>query len=123
MVERDSNMILLNPVTDRRETTLLPLIQRHVAKRSTIYSDGWSAYCNLNGAGYRHFTVLQKYTFLKEYKNTQTGAVEIVHTQRTHGSTQKTISGKIFYNYSLSPFITQILFKNYSISIIYYSCI
>jgi len=31
LVERDSNTILLYPVTDRKETTLLPLIQRHVA--------------------------------------------------------------------------------------------
>ena len=31
LVERDSNTILLYPVSDRKETTLLPLIQRHVA--------------------------------------------------------------------------------------------
>jgi len=36
LVERDSNTILLYPVTDRKETTLLPLIQRRVAEGSTM---------------------------------------------------------------------------------------
>ena len=56
MVERDTNTVLLFPVTDKRDKTLIPIIQRHVVPGSTIYSNGWSAYCSLNDFGYDHFT-------------------------------------------------------------------
>ena len=48
MVERETNTLLIYPVSDRSEDTLLPIIQRHVEPGFTIYSDGWSAYCGLN---------------------------------------------------------------------------
>lgn len=51
MVERDSNTLLIYPVSDRSEDTLIPIIKRHVEAGSTIYSDGWSAYCGLNELG------------------------------------------------------------------------
>lgn len=71
MVERDTNTRLIYPVSDRTEETLLPIIERHVEKDATIYSDGWSAYCKLNEAGYEHFTVIHKYSFKKTYVNTK----------------------------------------------------
>jgi len=86
MVERDSNSIILYPVTDRSEKTLLPLIKRHVAEGSTIYSDGWSAYCSLNEHGYEHFSVIHKHAFCKEYKNIDTGEIVKVHTNRIEGA-------------------------------------
>ena len=42
---------LIYPVKDRSEATLIPLIQRHGQPGSSIYSDGWSAYCDLNNKG------------------------------------------------------------------------
>jgi len=86
MVERSSNTIIMYPVNDRSRSTLLPIIKRHVAPGSTIYSDGWSAYCDLNNEGYRHFTVVHKYTFKSFYKNVETGAVVEVHTNRIEGA-------------------------------------
>lgn len=86
MVERDTNTLVMYPVSDRSEDTLLPIIERHVEKGSTIYSDGWSAYCHLNDAGYDHFTVLHKYSFKKTYVNTRTQEIEVVHTNRIEGA-------------------------------------
>ena len=41
MVERETNTpLLIYPVSDRSEDTLLPIIQRHLEPGSTIYSDG-----------------------------------------------------------------------------------
>lgn len=40
---RESNTLILYPVGDRTEDTLLPIIQRLVEVGSTIYSDGWSS--------------------------------------------------------------------------------
>ncbi|MCG7867879.1 MAG: IS1595 family transposase [Candidatus Thiodiazotropha taylori] len=86
LVERSSNTIILYPVNDRTEATLVPLIQRHVAEGSTIYSDGWSAYCDLNNLGYKHFTVLHKYAFKKIYVDVDTKEEVVVHTNRIEGA-------------------------------------
>ncbi|XP_060586599.1 uncharacterized protein LOC132742260 [Ruditapes philippinarum] len=86
MVERESNSIILYPVRDRSQKTLLPLIERHVEKGSTIYSDGWSAYCPLNELGYNHFSVIHKFTFKSSYRNLDTGEVIQVHTNRIEGA-------------------------------------
>lgn len=86
MVERESNTLILYPVGDRTEETLIPIIQRHVEVGSTIYSDGWSSYCSLNDIGYEHFTVTHKYTFKKTYINTKTRQEVEVHTNRIEGA-------------------------------------
>lgn len=82
---RYSNRLLLYPVSNRTEATLLPIIQRHVEKGS-IYSDGWFAYCPLNDPGYRHFTVLHEYAFKIAYVNKETNEKVQVHTNRIEGA-------------------------------------
>lgn len=86
LVDRGTNTVILYPVSDRSKETLLPIIQRHVEPGSTIYSDGWSAYCSLNELGYKHFTVLHKHSFKKTYKNVETGELVDVHTNRIEGA-------------------------------------
>ena len=86
MVERATNRLIMYPVSDRTEKTLVQIIQRHVKRGSTIYSDGWSAYCNLNEYGYKHFTVIHKYAFKKIYMNTETNQEVAVHTNRIEGA-------------------------------------
>ena len=86
MVERQSNTVILYPVGDRTKDTLIPLIKRHVAPGSTIYSDGWSAYCDLNSIGYQHFTVLHKYSFKKVYINQATDERVVCHTNEIEGA-------------------------------------
>jgi IS1 family transposase len=51
MVKRDTNTIILHPVNNRFQDTLVTLIMRHVEPGATIYSDGWSTYCDLKDLG------------------------------------------------------------------------
>ena len=60
------------PDNKRDSETLLPLIQKHIAVGTTIYSDCWKAYGSLEELGYKHFTVNHS----EHYKNPETG----VHT-------------------------------------------
>ena len=41
----------------RNESTLMSYIQKHVRPGTTIYSDCWKAYDNLEEYGYKHYTV------------------------------------------------------------------
>jgi len=68
IIERTSGRYLLFPVEKRTAEVLIPLITRHVAKGSRIYSDGWAAYNSLNQLGYEHFTVVHKDAFKKIYR-------------------------------------------------------
>ena len=68
MVERLSNKLLLFPVTDRTQDTLIPIIKKFVKVGSKIFSDGWSSYCDLNEFGFQHFTVIHKQSFIKKYR-------------------------------------------------------
>ena len=86
MVERESNKIMLYPVKDREEDTLIPIIKRHCEEGSTIYSDGWPAYQNLNNHGYTHFSVVHKEGFTATYKNDETGEEVTVNTNRIEGA-------------------------------------
>jgi transposase-like protein len=86
MVERDSNTVILYPVNDRSQNTLVPLTMRHVEHGATIYSDGWSAYCDLNDLEYRHFSVIHKCTFKTKYRNVETGDIVTVHTNQIEGA-------------------------------------
>ena len=53
---------------------------------STIYSDGWSAYCDLNSLGFKHFTVIHKYSFKKVYVKQGTDEKVVVHTNQLEGA-------------------------------------
>lgn len=86
MVERETNTILIYPVSDRLEDTLITIIERHVEAGSTIYSDGWSAYCSLNELGYHHFTVPHKYSLKKVYIYEDTREEVEIHTYRIEGA-------------------------------------
>ena len=86
MVERATNTMIMYPVNDRLRSNLLPIIQRHEVPGSTMNSDGWSAFCDLNSEGYRHFTVLHKYTFRPFYSNVATGDIVEVHTNMIEGA-------------------------------------
>jgi len=53
MVERGGS-VMTKVVPNVRTKTLVPIIQKHVAKGSTISSDEYLAYRNLRKAGYKH---------------------------------------------------------------------
>lgn len=46
-------------VNDRQAETLVPIIQKYVKPGTTIFSDQWPAYHQLQNLGYQHFTVNQ----------------------------------------------------------------
>ena len=75
IMERRSNKVLLWPVDDRSQETLVPLIKRYVEPGTRIYSDGWEAYRNLNAEGFEHFSVIHKYNYMVEYQNEETGEI------------------------------------------------
>ena len=64
----------------------MPLIQHHIVPGSTIYSDEWSAYCDLNSLGYKHFTVLHKYSFKKVYVDETTNETVFCHNNTIEGA-------------------------------------
>lgn len=53
MVERKGN-VMTKVIPNAKTKTLIPIIERNVAKGSTISSDEWRAYKNLRKAGYNH---------------------------------------------------------------------
>ncbi len=64
-------------VPRRDAVTLIPIIQANVVPGSTIYSDEWAAYRQLNALGFRHETVNRTQQFVNHLP---TG--EAVHTQK-----------------------------------------
>lgn len=86
MVEREPYTLLIYPVPDKLEDTVVPIIERHVEAWSTIYNGGWSAYCGLNELGYNHSTVLHKHSFKKVYINQETREEVEIHTNRIEGA-------------------------------------
>ena len=77
-------------VKDRKETTLLPLIRKHINPGSIIISDMWKAYEkieDLHGCLFRHMTVNHS----KEFKNKDTGAC----TNTIEGAWRSRLKSKI----------------------------
>ena len=81
-------------VKNRKASTLLPLIQKHVAPGSIIYSDRWKAYAPIQRVlGYRHFTVNHN----KHFKDPSTG----VHTNGIESDWQTIKRGIHFPEFGL----------------------
>lgn len=65
-------------VEKRDRGTLLPIIERHVAKGSTIVSDEWKAYSTLNKTGYKHYTVNHSKNFVDPSSKKHTQLIECI---------------------------------------------
>ena len=83
MVNRTNGRVMLWPVNDRKEETLVPLIKKFVAPGTAIYSDGWASYCNLSEHGYDHWVVNHKEYFKVVIKRGD--ETREVHTNRIEG--------------------------------------
>jgi IS1 family transposase len=57
MVQRSINQIVMFPVDNRDVSTLMPLIEKHVASASRIFADSWAAYLHLSELECEYFTV------------------------------------------------------------------
>lgn len=56
MIEREGK-VRLEIVKNRKRETLLPIIHRTVEEKTTIYSDEFKIYRNLNNDGYKHESI------------------------------------------------------------------
>ena len=63
MVQRSINQIVMFPVDNRDVSTLMPLIEKHVAPASRIFADSWAAYLHLSELEYENFSVAHLSTF------------------------------------------------------------
>jgi len=52
------------PNNKRDAETLLDIIERHVDKQSTVITDCWHAYNELDREGWQHLTVNHEYNFV-----------------------------------------------------------
>ena len=65
-IESDSRKSFLIPVDKRDEQTLLPIIKKWIKLGTTIISDCWKAYTNLEKYGYTHKTLNHSEEFVNK---------------------------------------------------------
>lgn len=75
--EGEIGRIIIIPVPDRRADTLIPIIERHVARGSTIVTDEWRAYSSLCRRGYRHLKVNHSLEFVDGGTGLHTQNIEV----------------------------------------------
>ena len=77
----ESGETFLVPVPDRTADTLMTIIREWIEPGTTVISDGWAAYRDLDSHGYTHHTVNHSIQFV----NPENGA----NTYRIEGTWQK----------------------------------
>lgn len=75
-VQRESTKSFLVPVETRDARTLVDLLKEWVLPGTTVYSDCWKAYCNLNNEGFEHLRVNHSITFVDPETGVHTNTVE-----------------------------------------------
>ncbi len=78
-IERNSRKIFLVPVKNRNSKTLLRLIRKHIALGTTLISDCWRGYQNLqHDRNFQHLTVNHSINFVDPETGTHTNTIECV---------------------------------------------
>ena len=72
----DKTKIFMVPVESRDSSTLLPLIEKYIAKGSIIHSDCWKSYSQLSKMGYEHVTVNHSKQFINKETAACTNCIE-----------------------------------------------
>ena len=88
------NRTLLFIVPDRKQSTLLPIIERYVAPGTMIFSDQWRAYINLNGRCL-HYTVAHNKRFVKYIFKPMRGVIKVTtnHIERVWVEVRRKLKG------------------------------
>lgn len=73
MVVRSTNLLKLLTVDDCCAETLHGLIKQHVVPGSTIYTDAWKGYSNIDQFCYRHLIAEHKSSFERIYGDSVSG--------------------------------------------------
>ena len=68
--------IFMIPVHNRKQSTLIPLIQKWIKPGSIIHSDCWKAYNKLSTIGYTHITVNHSKEFVNKENLACTNSIE-----------------------------------------------
>lgn len=74
--ERDSKKIFMQIVKDRSQKTLFEVIKEKILPGTTIMSDCWASYKNLNEEGFKHFTVNHSVNFVDPDTKAHTQNIE-----------------------------------------------
>ena len=77
--------IYLTVVTYRNADTLVPIIEKHVAAGSVIYTDGWKVYFPLENTRFRWFNVIPARNYMQTYINEETRETHRVHKNKMDG--------------------------------------
>lgn len=72
----DKSKIFMVSVPNRKASTLIPIIQKFIAKGSIIHSDMWKAYNKLSKLGYTHVTVNHSKEFVNKSNAACTNRIE-----------------------------------------------
>jgi transposase-like protein len=75
-VERESGKLFLAPLPDRTADTLMDIIRDRIEPGTTVISDCWGAYCNLDSQGYTHRTVNHSIQFVNSDTGAHTNTIE-----------------------------------------------
>jgi transposase-like protein len=75
-VERESGRTFLVPVADRTAETLMAVIDEWIGPGTTVISDCWGAYRNLNAQGYTQLTVNHTLQFVDQQTGAHTNTIE-----------------------------------------------
>ncbi|VDK49657.1 unnamed protein product, partial [Anisakis simplex] len=95
-VEIDSGECFLVPVDNRSAATLMPLIYKHILPGTTIVSDCWASYSQIQGADYSHLTVNHSLNFVDPVTSACTNHIESLwqkfkQAHRTRFGTHRTL--------------------------------
>ena len=70
----------------RSRDTMNQVFARHVRPGSTVFTDGWGGYRDLNDEGYDAFVVVHARSYIQSYINLATGKVVVVSTNAIEGA-------------------------------------
>lgn len=73
---RETKELFLYAVPNRRAETLMPIIREAIRPGTTIMSDEWCAYRQLQNEGYDHHTVNHTYNFINPEDHAHTQTIE-----------------------------------------------
>lgn len=68
-------------INDKKMSTILPIIIKHVSANSVIHTDEHGAYCKLKDYFLEHSTVCHKYEFVNSNDGTHTQSIESFHNE------------------------------------------